>query len=86
MNVTKHWVEYCSGNTRDATEDDWNHFVFETFLAWRQRQLELDPNSSQSSEKSRTDYAAEHCNFTQFIEGADTYRELVDLEQRRHNP
>ncbi|MEI8402157.1 MAG: hypothetical protein WCG12_15265 [Alcaligenaceae bacterium] len=86
MNIKKRWVVYCSGNTRDATEDDWNNFVLKIFLNWRQRQLELDPNAPKKSGKTLAEYADVHYSFTQFTEGADVYQELVDLEHKRHNP
>jgi len=86
MNVQKRWVAYCSGNTRDATEDDWNHFVLKIFLNWRQQQLDLDANAPKKAGKALTAFADAHYNFTKFIEVADTYQELVNLERRRHKP
>jgi hypothetical protein len=86
MNVQKRWVAYCSGNTRDATEDDWNHFVVKIFLTWRQQQLELDPNSPHKTDKALTAYADAHYNFSQFVKAADTYQELSQLELKRREP
>ncbi len=86
MNVKKRWVAYCSGNTRDATEDDWNNFVLKIFLDWRQQRLELDSNAPKKAGKALTEYADAHYNFTQFMEGADIYKELIDLEPKRHQP
>jgi hypothetical protein len=86
MNIKEHWVAYCSGNPRESTEDDWNNFVVDTFLSWRERQLKFDPNTSQHPEKSHTDCAEALCGFTQFIEGTDTYQELIDFEPLRHDP
>ena len=84
MNVKKRWVTYCSGNTRDATEDDWNNFVLRTFLDWRQQQLELDPNTPKKTGKALTEHADAHYSFTHFIQEAETYQELVELEPQRH--
>jgi hypothetical protein len=86
MNIKKRWVVYCSGNTLDATEDDWNNFVLKIFLNWRQRQLELDPNTPKKIGNALTEYAEMHYSFTQFTQGTDAYQELVDLELTRHNP
>ena len=86
MNIKKRWVAYCSGNTRDATEDVWNNFVLKIFLDWRQEMLELDPNLPKKTGKARTEYADAHYNFTHFMEGADVYQELIDLEHKRHKP
>jgi len=86
MNVQKRWVAYCSGTTRDATEDDWNNFVLKIFLQWRQQQLELDTTAPKKAGKALTEFADEHYNFTKFIELADAYQELVRLELKRHQP
>jgi hypothetical protein len=86
MNVQKRWVAYCSGNTRDATEDDWNNFVLKIFLTWRQQQLDLDTKAPQKAGKALTEYANVHYSFTKFIEEADTYQELIELELKRHKP
>jgi hypothetical protein len=86
MNIKKRWVVYCSGNTRDATEDDWNNFVLKTFLNWRQRQLALDSNAPTKAGKALNEYADAQYNFATFIEKADTYQELLELELKRHNP
>lgn len=85
MNVKKRWVAYCSGNTRYATEDDWNNFVLKIFLNWRQQQLELDSSTPKKAGKAQAEYADAHYSFTHFIQSAETYQELVDLEQTRHN-
>lgn len=84
MNVQKRWVAYCSGNTRDATEDDWNNFVLKIFLTWRQQQLDLDTKAPQQAGKALTEYANVYYSFTKFIEEADTYQELIQLELKRH--
>lgn len=86
MNVKKHWVAYCSGNTIDATEDDWNNFVMKIFLNWRQQQLDLDPMVPKEGGTALAAYAEAHYNFTQFIKNADAYQELVDLESKRRHP
>ena len=86
MNVKKHWVAYCSGNTLDATEDDWNNFVMKIFLNWRQQQLDLDPKVPKEGGTTLAEYAEAHYNFTQFIKRADAYQELVDLESKRRHP
>ncbi len=86
MNIKKRWVVYCSGNTRDATEDDWNNFVLKIFLNWRQRQLELDPSAPTKAGQALTEYADAQYNFTKFIEKAEAYQELTALELKRHNP
>ena len=85
MNVKKRWVVYCSDNTRDATEDDWNNFVLKIFLNWRQQQLELDSNAPKKVGKSQAEYVDAHYSFTHFIQSAETYQELVDLEPTRHD-
>jgi hypothetical protein len=86
VNIKKRWVAYCSGNTRDSTEDDWNNFVLKVFLKWRERQLQSDPKVPKKSGKALTEYADEHYNFTQFMTSADVYQELIDLEHKRHDP
>ena len=86
MNVQKRWVAYCSGNTRDATEDDWNHFVLKIFLDWRQQQITLDPNAPKKAVKALTEYADSRYSFAKFVEEADTYQELLQLELKRHKP
>ena len=86
MNVKKHWVAYCSGNTLDATEDDWNNFVVKIFLNWRQHQLAVDSQAPKEAGKALTDYADARYSFTQFTQSADTYQELVDLEPKRYQP
>lgn len=86
MNVQKRWVAYCSGNTRDATEDDWNHFVLKIFLDWRQQQIALDPNAPKNASQALTEYADSHYSFEKFIEKADSYQELLQLELKRHKP
>ena len=86
MNVKKRWVLYCSDNTRDATEDDWNHFVLKIFLNWQQQQLELDPNTPKKTGNALTEYADAHYSFTHFMNSAESYQELVELEPKRHNP
>jgi hypothetical protein len=85
MDVKNRWVAYCAGNTRDATEDNWNNFVLKIFLNWRQRQLELDPNAPKINANAQTEYADLHYSFARFTEGADTYQELVALESKRHS-
>ena len=86
MNVQKRWVAYCYGNTRDATEDDWNNFVLKIFLNWRQQQLDLDTKAPQKAGKALTEYANVHYSFTKFRVEADTYQELIQLELKRHKP
>lgn len=86
MNVQKRWVAYCSGNTRDATEDDWNHFVLKVFFDWRQLQLALDTDAPKQAGKALTEYAAANYNFATFVDEADTYQELAQLELKRHKP
>jgi len=86
MNLQKRWVAYCSGNTRDATEDDWNHFVLKIFFDWRQQQISLDSNAPQKAGKALTEYAETHDSFAKFIEAADTYQALMQLELTRHRP
>ena len=86
MNVQKRWVAYCSGNTRDATEDDWNNFVLKIFLNWRQEQLDLDTNAPKKAGEALTEYANAHYSFEKFIKTAETYQELAKLELKRHEP
>lgn len=86
MNVQKRWVAYCSGNTRDATEDDWNNFVLKIFLDWRQQQVNLDSDASKKAGKALAEYADSHYSFAKFIEKADSYQELMQLELTRHKP
>ena len=86
MNVQKRWVAYCSGNTRDATEDDWNHFVVKIFLDWRQQQITQNSDAPKKAGKTLTEYADSHYSFAKFVEEADTYQELLQLELRRHKP
>lgn len=83
MNVKKRWVAYCSGNTRDATEDDWNNFVLKIFLNWQQQQLELDSITPKKAGKAQAEFADTHYSFTHFIQSAETYQELVALEPMR---
>lgn len=85
MNVKKRWVAYCSGNTRDATEDDWNNFVLKTYLNWRKQALDLNTNAATEAGKTLTEHAEAHYSFTKFTEGAEIYQELVDLEEKRHH-
>jgi hypothetical protein len=86
MNVKKHWIAYCSGNTLDATEDDWNNFIMKIFLNWRKQQLDLDPKVPREGGTVLAEYADTHYNFTQFSKSTDTYQELVDLESKRRHP
>jgi hypothetical protein len=86
MNVQKRWVAYCSGNTRDATEDDWNHFVVKIFLDWRQQQIALDANAPKEAGNALNKYGDTHYSFAKFVEEADTYQELLQLELKRHKP
>lgn len=86
MNIQKRWVAYCSGNIRDATEDDWNNFVLKIFLNWRKQQLDLDTNTPKKAGQALTEYANAHYSFEKFIETAETYQELAKLEPKRHKP
>jgi hypothetical protein len=85
MNVQKRWVAYCSGNTLDATEDDWNNFVLKTYLNWRKQALDLDTNAATEAGKTLTEYAEAHYSFAKFTETAQIYQELVHLEAKRHH-
>jgi hypothetical protein len=86
MNVQKRWVAYCSGNTRDATEDNWNNFVLKIFLDWRQQQIALDANAPKEAGNAQNEYGDTHYSFAKFVEEADAYQELLQLELKRHKP
>jgi hypothetical protein len=86
VNVQKRWVAYCSGNTRDTTEDEWNNFVLKIFFDWRQQQITLDTSAPKKAGKSLTEYADAYYSFAKFIEEAETYQELARLELKRHKP
>ena len=86
MNIKKRWMAYCSGNTLDATEDDWNNFVLKIFFDWCQQQITLDTSAPNKTGKSLTKYADAHYSFAQFVEEAETYQELARLELKRHQP
>ena len=86
MNVQKRWVAYCSGNTLDATEDDWNNFILKIFFDWRQQQITLDTSASKKTGNSLAEYADAHYSFAKFVEEAETYQELARLELKRHKP
>jgi len=83
MSMKKRWKNYCDGDTRSATEDDWNNFVMHVYAVWRGKRMQLDSNKPSSSATEILKYADRHYGYKVFVTTAEEYKELAELEAKR---
>jgi len=83
MSMKKRWKNYCDGDTRNATEDDWNNFVMKVYATWRGKQMQADLNKPASTASEILQYAEKYYGYKVFVATAEEYKDLADLESKR---
>jgi hypothetical protein len=83
MSMKKLWKNYCDGDIRSATEDDWNNFVAKVYAGWRGKKMKEDANKPSGHASEILKYAEENYGYKAFIETAEEYQQLSELESSR---
>jgi hypothetical protein len=83
MSMKKRWKNYCDGDTRSATEDDWNNFVIKVYAVWRGKKMQDDTNKPVGPATEILKYAEKHYGYKAFVASAEEYKELAELESKR---
>ena len=83
MSMKKLWKNYCDGDTRNATEDDWNNFVVKVYATWRGKKMQADTNKPAGPTTEILKYAEKNYGYKVFIDTAEEYQELTELELSR---
>ncbi len=83
MSMKKRWKNYCDGDTRSATEDDWNNFVVKVYAVWRGKKMQDDANKPAGPATEILKYADKHYGYKTFVATAEEYTELAELEAKR---
>ena len=83
MSMKKRWKNYCDGDTRNATEDDWNNFVSKVYAMWRGKKMQGDLNKPAGPAIEILKYAEKHYGYKAFVASAEEYKELAELEAKR---
>jgi len=83
MSMKKLWKNYCDGDTRNATEDDWNNFVVKVYAVWHKKKMQEDANKPTGPTTEILKYAEEKYGYKAFVETAEEYQELSELESSR---
>ncbi len=83
MSIKKRWKNYCDGDTRSATEDDWNNFVMKVYATWCGQQMQADINKPTKNASELLKYAQKLYGYQVFVTTAEEYKELALLESKR---
>lgn len=86
MSMKKRWKNYCDGDVRSATEDDWNNFVNKVYAVWRGRKMQGDTNKPAGPATEILKYAEKHYGYKAFVASAEEYKELAAFESKRAEP